>query len=329
VRVLVTGAGGFIGGVVADTLAAAGHQVTALVRDAGTDLAFAPTVEVVGADLRDPAQLSAAGISRGFDAVCHLAALTRVRESRQTPLRYFDTNVTGTVNLLAALEHGTEASGIAPAFVLGSSCAVYGEPGRGPIPETLPPAPANPYGATKLAAEQAVAYQAVTGRLGAVVLRSFNVAGGVQGHVDRDSSRIIPAALAVAAGREEVFRVNGDGRAVREYVHVRDIAQAYVAAVAAASPGSCRTFNVGSGIGISVDEVLATVERVTGQVVRRVSLPPVAEPQSLVADSRRIRAELGWDSPSSTIETIIADAWAWSYQHPEPVADRRRVGLTS
>ncbi|CUU57867.1 UDP-glucose 4-epimerase [Parafrankia irregularis] len=308
-RILVTGASGFVGGVTADLLCAAGHQVTALVRDATARSRLSRMVEVVQADLLEPRQLAAAGVSRGFDGVCHLAALTRVRESRETPLRYFAANVTGTINLLAALDAGTRATGVAPRFVFGSSCAVYGDGGTSPIPETRAAAPTSPYGASKLAAEQAVAYQAATGRLGAIVLRSFNVAGAVGSHSDRDSSRIIPAALGVASGRRDAFRVNGDGASIREYVHVVDMARAYLTALRAVVPGQCTVYNVGSGVGVSVSDVLATVESVTGRDVPRVTLPAVPEPRALIADSTRIRADLGWNSPSSTIERIVADAW--------------------
>ncbi|SNQ48142.1 putative UDP-galactose 4-epimerase [Frankia canadensis] len=307
-RVLVTGASGFIGSVVADALAAAGHAVTAMVRDRGAS-AFAPGVKVVVADLLDPPTLTAAGVERGFDGVCHLAALTRVRESRTAPLRYFQANLTGTANLLAALEVGTERTGVAPAFVFGSSCAVYGDIDLTGVPESRRPDPSNPYGASKLAAERLLAHQAGTGLIGAVILRSFNVAGAVEGRFDHDDSRIIPAAIAVASGRTEVFRVNGDGQALREYVHVGDMATAYRMALEVAGPGRCSVYNVGSGTGVSVIDVLAAVGRISGHPVRRVHCPPVAEPKALVGDSQRIRTELGWSSPRSGIDQIVADAW--------------------
>ncbi|WP_462187783.1 MULTISPECIES: NAD-dependent epimerase/dehydratase family protein [unclassified Frankia] len=248
-RVLVTGAAGFIGGVVTDMLATAGHQVTAMVREPMTTPRFAPDIEVVAADLLDPRQLAAAGVSRGFEGVCHLAALTRVRESRLDPVRYFQTNLTGTINLLAALEEGAEHTGVAPAFVFGSTCAVYGNVDLARIPETCPPDPVNPYGTSKFAAERLLSHQAGTGLLGAVILRSFNVAGAVAGHIDRDGSRIIPAAIAVASGCRDVFRVNGDGLALREYVHVVDMATAYLTALVAARPGTtrCSTWAAASG----------------------------------------------------------------------------------
>jgi UDP-glucose 4-epimerase len=310
-RVLVTGASGFIGSVVTDTLAAAGHSVTAMVRDRSPAPAFGPDVEVVAADLLDPRQLAAAGVGRGFDGVCHLAALTRVRESRTAPLRYFQANLTGTANLLTLLEAGTERTGTAPAFVFGSSCAVYGDVDLTGVPESRRPDPSNPYGASKLAAERLLGHQAGTGLLGVVILRSFNVAGAVEGHFDRDDSRIIPAAIAVASGRRDVFRVNGDGHALREYVHVGDMAAAYRTALEVAAPGRCSVYNVGSGIGVSVVDVLAAVGRVSGRPVRRVHCPPVAEPKALIGDSRRIRTELGWSSPRSSIDRIVTDAWRY------------------
>jgi UDP-glucose 4-epimerase len=309
-RVLVTGAAGFVGGMVADTLAGAGHQVTALVKDDGAARPrLREGVEVVPANLLAPAQLTAAGVEDGFDAVCHLAALTRVRESLASPLRYYAVNVAGTLNLLQALERGTDRHGIAPVVVFGSSCAVYGPSGVTPIPETAPPAPMHPYGSSKFAAEQMILQQARTGRIGAVVLRSFNVAGAAAGHADADRTRIVPAALDVAAGLAEVFGVNGDGGTVREYVHVADMADAYHAALGAVRPGEARVYNVGSGAGVSVLEVLGAVERVTGRRVARVRRPAAIEARILIADSERIRAELGWRSDRSGIDRIVADAW--------------------
>jgi UDP-glucose 4-epimerase len=338
-RILVTGAGGFIGGVVADLLAERGHRVTALVRRGGparglgpartkaerNTRPLAPGIEVVAADLLDPSSLARARLDRGFDGVCHLAALTRVRQSRDEPLRYFETNVTGTVHLLAALDRGVQAGGPPPIVVFGSTGTVYGDPGSAPVPETRPAEPVHPYGASKLAAEHAIAHQAATGRIGAVVLRSFNVSGGARRHVDGDTTRIIPAALRVAAGELPAFRINGDGRALREYVHVRDVAEAYALALAAASPGDRRVYNVGSGTGMTVNEVLAAVERVTGRTVRREYGPPVVEPRALVVDSGLIRAELGWRPTRSALDRVVSDAWRWS----RDAAGLSSDGLTS
>ncbi|MGF7238736.1 MAG: NAD-dependent epimerase/dehydratase family protein [Frankia sp.] len=308
-RVLVTGAGGFIGGVVTERLSAAGHQVTALVRNPRSAAGLPAGVEPAVADLLDPAELAAAGIGRGFDAVCHLGALTRVRDSRREPVRYFAVNVGGTVNLLEALGRGADRTGVAPIIVFASSCAVYGNGSDTPIPETALPLPNHPYGASKFAAEQVIAHLAETGRVGAVLLRSFNVAGAVATHQDRDPTRLLPAALAAAAGLTDAVDVNGDGSVVREYLHVADLADAYVAAVATGRPGRARVYNVGSGVGVSVNEVLASVERVTGREVPRRIRPPATEPRTLVSDSVRARTELRWSSPRSRIDDIVSDAW--------------------
>ncbi|MCQ0010395.1 GDP-mannose 4,6-dehydratase [Actinomadura madurae] len=242
------------------------------------------------------------GLPRGpYDGICHLAALTRVRESFDAPLRYFTANVQGTVNLLEAVD--------ADRVVLGSTAAVYGTPERQPIPESEPAAPASPYGASKLAAEQAVRFHARTGAIGAVVLRTFNVAGSVDGRVDPDETRLIPKALAVAAGRAPHLDVNGDGLAVREYLHVDDLAAAYVRAVEAVAPGEDRVYNVGSGAGAAVREVVAAVEEVTGRPVPTRSRPARPEAPVLVCDATAIRTGLGWRPDRSALPEIIAGAW--------------------
>ena len=293
-RVLVTGAAGYIGYAVGRRLVAAGHEVDGLVR---RDTALPDGVRPVRGDLLDPD-----GLPRGpYDGVCHLAALTRVRESFEQPLPYFAANVQGTVNLLEAVA--------ADRIVLGSTAAVYGAPERQPIPESEAPAPASPYGASKLAAEHAVRWHARTGAAGAVVLRTFNVAGSVDGRTDPDETRLIPKALAVAAGRAPHIELNGEGLAVREYLHVDDLAAAYVRALEAVRPGEDRVYNVGSGAGAAVREVVAAVEQVTGRPVPARRRPARPEAPVLVCDAAAIRAELGWRPERSALPEIIAGSW--------------------
>lgn len=301
---MVTGALGFVGQAVSRRLLADGHEVVALTRSSPSLIRpLPPGAELCVGDLRD-AEAVARAVD-GVDAVCHLGALTRVRDSADDPVRYYDVNVGGTLNLLRALER---RAGVVPHLVFGSTAAVYGSR-DGILAETGPAAPANPYGASKLAAEQAVAHLAATGRIAAVILRCFNVAGAVDGLGDPDLTRIIPRTLAVAAGSGTLM-INGDGSAVREYTHVTDVASAFALALAAAEPGAAPVYNVGSGVGVTLAEVVATAEKVTGRVVAREHQPEKPEVRVLVADSAKIRSELGWEPVSSSLEQILGDGWA-------------------
>ncbi|MGH8901354.1 MAG: NAD-dependent epimerase/dehydratase family protein [Egibacteraceae bacterium] len=303
-RVLVTGAGGFVGRVVVDRLAHAGHRVTALTRRAETG--FPEGTAVATADLLDRERLLEIVLDGAFDGVCHLAALTRVRQSFAEPLRYFAVNVGGTVNLLDALARTGQPSRL----VFASTGAVYGPDAPQPVSEDRPPVPANPYGASKLAAEQVIGYQAATGALGAASLRCFNVAGAAGGITDSDLTRLVPKALAVASGAAPFLEVNGDGSVVRELTHVADLADAYALALDAITAGQHRVFNVGGGTGVTINEVIAAVEEITGRPLPVRTRPVQNEPAVLVASSDRIRAQLGWQPTRSTLRRIVADAWA-------------------
>ncbi|HEU5158751.1 MAG TPA: SDR family NAD(P)-dependent oxidoreductase [Streptosporangiaceae bacterium] len=309
-RVLVTGAAGYVGYAVGRRLVDAGHDVAGLIRRPAQTRRLPGEVVPVVADLLDYGNLRAAvttvarhELGGPLDGVCHLAGLARVRESFADPLAYFAANVQGTVNLLRSLPENAHV-------VLGSTGAVYGSPEVQPITEAQPPAPASPYAASKLAAEEVLRYHARTERAGAVVLRTFNVAGSVDDRPDPDESRLVGKALDVAAGRLPHLTVNGDGTAVREFVHVDDLAAAYVLALEAAARGLHRVFNVGSGTGTSVRDVVATVAEITGRPVPTVSAPPAPEPPLLMADSSAIRDELGWTPKRSDLRQIISDAWA-------------------
>jgi UDP-glucose 4-epimerase len=276
-RVLVTGSTGYVGRVVVAELSAAGHIPIPFTGDVRRDR---PDGDV--------------------DAVVHLAALARVRESFEDPVRYYDVNVGGTVNLLRSPP---------PRFVLASTAGVYGAVDGGVIDEDCARAPANPYAASKAAAEDVLAWAAAAGRVRAVVLRLFNVAGGG----DRDDTRVITRACGVAAGRLSSMEVFGDGSAVRDFVHVRDVARAFVTAVECGAEG-CPVFNVGA-TPASVADVLGAVERVTGRpvaVVRRPAHP--GEVRELRADTTRLRA-LGWHPTHSTLDTLVRDQWAAEGPH--------------
>lgn len=309
-RVLVTGGLGYVGQAVAIRLAEAGHKVTVLTRQRPTELPGPLTgATLLERDLRDRDGIAATVGSHDFEGICHLAGRARVRESFQDPVGYFDTNTTGTINLLQALAMSPRPTRPVPRLVFASTIAVYGEPNGRRLNETCPTAPTSPYGASKLAAEQLIAYQAATGALGAVSLRAFAVAGAVGRHSDPDLSRIIPKALAVAQGLAPHVEINGDGSAVRAFTHVADIAEAYLLALEAAQLGKHLVYNVGVGNTVTVNEVLDTVQAVTGRHIPIVRRPAQPEPAILRVDAQRIERELGWQPARSTLRQIIEDGW--------------------
>ena len=302
-RILVTGAAGFVGYTVAERLCRDGYEVCGLARSEGR---LPDGVARVVADLRDDATVRAAFACR-FDAVCHLAALVRARDSRADPVAYWRTNVGGTLAVLRAL---AAQDGPPARLVVASTCAVYGEPGAARITEDIPPFPTNPYGSSKLAADRAVADLAATGAIGAVSLRAFNVAGGLPGHADQDETRLVPTVVAVARGRAPELVVNGDGGVVRDYVRVADMADAFARALDACRPGHWTAYNVGSGRRSTIMDVVAAAEAVAGRVLPVRHDPAAAEPAELRADASRIRRDLGWRPESSDLQRIVADAYA-------------------
>ena len=304
-RVLVTGAFGFVGTAVVRRLVDAGHTVVALTqRPEGARLPPTAAAEVVHADVRSFESM--APLVTQVDGVCHLAALTRVRESFARPREYFSVNAAGTGALVSALQYAA-AQGQTTRLVLASTAAVYGRPAVSLISESVVPVPMSPYGASKLAAER-MALGAVGDGLGVTVLRAFNVAGAVEGRTDQDLTRIIPKAIAVAGGLAPILEVNGDGSAVRDYVHVDDLARAFVAALEHCAPGGGAVYNVGA-TGASVAEIIEAVARVSGAAPAVKHLPPRPEAARVLADTARIRAELGWSPGRSSLDEIVADAW--------------------
>jgi len=316
-RVLVTGGAGYIGSVVAGRLVAAGHDVTVL-DDLSTGFADAvpPGAAFVKGTLRDCA---AEVLADDIEAVLHFAAKSLVGESVANPARYWSNNLGGTISLLEAMrEIGVRT------IVFSSTAAVYGEPGRTPILETDPTRPTSPYGATKIAVDTTLTEFCRLHGFGAVSLRYFNVAGAFQGADGRwlgerhhPETHLIPNVLAAATEGQPV-QIFGDdyptpdGTCVRDYIHVTDLADAHLRALAAARPGEHRIYNLGNGAGFSVREVIEVCREVTGiDIAAEVGPRRAGDPAVLVASSAKIQSELDWRA-SRDLRAMAADAWAFA-----------------
>lgn len=242
------------------------------------------------------------------DAICHLAALATARESFAKAIEYYDVNVTGTINLLRAVEAARLKR--PPKVIFASTNAVYGSGKSGALTEDDPPNPESPYAASKLAAEQLISGYARTGAIGASILRCFNIAGATaDGYGDPDQTRIISNVIRAANGEIPHVTVNGDGSAVREFTHVLDVAEAVRLALRSTEAGYGEVFNIGTGVGLSMMEVIRAGERITGRSIEIVHRPPAHEPHTLVANVSKARASLGWKARRSSIDRILADAW--------------------
>lgn len=322
---LVTGGAGYIGSVVASQLVDAGHRVTVLDDlSRGHRAAIPPGCDHLEVGLLDAAATRAA-LAGGFDGVLHFAALALVSESVAEPQRYHRGNFVGTLNLLDAMrEAGVKR------LVFSSTCAVYGEPERVPITEDVRTEPVNAYGNSKLAVDRMISDECAAHGLGAVSLRYFNVAGASGNHgEDHDpETHLIPLVLQAALGRRPHVSIYGtdyptpDGTAIRDYIHIEDLAEAHLLGIAATTPGEHRVYNLGSGTGFSVREVIETARRVTGREIPAREDPRRAgDPARLVAGSEKIRRELRWEPRKPELETILADAWAWHRAHPGGYGD--------
>ena len=317
-RILVTGGAGYIGSVIVSRLTARGHDV--VVYDdlsRGHRAAVAGGVPLVDGDVRDAGAVRDALLEGGCEAVVHMAALAEVAESVAEPARYRSVNVDGTAAVLAAAR-ATDVDRL----VFSSTAAVYGAPQRTPIDEDDALAPTNPYGETKLAAEELLWQARERDGLGATALRYFNACGadGACGEDHDPESHLVPLALRAARDGTPI-RVFGedyptpDGTCVRDYVHVADLADAHIAALEAL-PAVQGAFNLGTGSGDSVRAVLDAVEEVTGSTLRRESAPRRSgDPAVLVAGNRRAAERLGW-RPRRSLADAVADAWEWMRAHP-------------
>ena len=317
-NILVTGGAGYIGSHTAKALSRAGYRpVTydSLVYGHRHAVKWGPFIE---GDIADTAKLERVIKDEAIDAVVHFAAFAYVGESVTKPEIYFQNNVVGSLSLLDAMRH----TGVKP-IVFSSTCATYGMPDRMPITEDTLQRPINPYGETKLMIERALAWYGPAHDIRSVSLRYFNACGadpeGEIGEEHDPETHLIPLILDAALGKRAAIDVFGtdyptpDGTAVRDYIHVQDLADAHVKALAYLFAGGETTqVNLGTGTGNSVREVIDAVERVTGRTVpKREVARRAGDPPELVADPSKANSLLGWQPAMSDIDSIIRTAWAW------------------
>ncbi len=328
-KILVTGGAGYVGSHCARVLCDAGHEV--VVYDdlrAGHRTAVDSRATLVEADLADLPMLEKMVQGAGFEAVMHFAASLDVGESVKHPLAYYENNVVNTVRLLRVMEQDHLKK-----FVFSSTCATYGVPEAVPITETMSQAPINPYGHTKLTMEWALRDSVEGWGLGACALRYFNAAGAsadaTLGEDHDPELHLIPIVLQVALGQRDKVHLYGvdypthDGTCVRDYVHVEDLASAHLLAVESQQTGGFRCFNVGTGVGTTVKELVEAAREVTGHAIPTKPAPRrPGDPPELYADPTKITSELGWKPRYTDIKETVRTAWGWHQSHPHGFDDR-------
>ena len=321
-KVLVSGGAGYIGSVAVDALIAADHDV--IVFDnlyMGHRKAVNPKAEFVEADLGDADKVLETMQKHKPNAVMHFAAFSLVGESMENPAKYLGTNVTNGLNLIeAAVNSGVER------FILSSTAALFGSPETIPISENEPLSPGNPYGESKFFIERILRWYNETHGLKFAALRYFNAAGctELKGEDHTPESHLIPLVLQVALGQRDEIKIFGDdyetpdGTCIRDYIHVSDLADAHILALDALEKHDVLQYNLGNGSGFSVKEVIETSRKVTGHPIPADTVARRAgDPAILVADSTKIKSELGWDPKFPDIESIVSSAWNWHNKHPE------------
>jgi len=326
VRILVTGGAGYIGSVAVEQALAAGHDVAVLDNLwRGHRGAVPADCELFDVDLRDSDATRKAVAAARPDAIMHFAAATLVPESMENPLLYFEVNVVGSHNLIAAA-----IAADVPRFVFSSTAATYGDVSLDVITESTPTNPINPYGRSKLMVEQMLEWHQHRYGLHVAIFRYFNVAGATQnrGEDHTPETHVIPVALDVIRGRRPHFTVFGqdyatrDGTCIRDYVHVADLADAHVLAADWLAGNTWGIFNLGTNNGSTVQEIVQAVELVTDR-----TLPVVlgarreGDPARLVASSERARTILGWRSERSTMDQMVGSAWTWMERNPHGYGD--------
>ncbi|AEI96538.1 UDP-glucose 4-epimerase GalE [Roseobacter litoralis] len=321
-KILITGGAGYVGSACLRYVAEQGHEVMAY---DNLTMGHAQAVEghpIVQGDIADTELLTNTLRDFGADAVMHFAAATYVGESVQNPELYYRNNVGGTLSLLNAMRAAD-----VPRMLFSSTCAAYGMADSDTMSEATPLDPFSPYARTKLAAEWMIRDFAHAYDMGFTLLRYFNASGadanGRHGEDHTPESHLIPLVLQVPLSQRNKIMVFGedyptpDGTCIRDYVHTHDLASAHLLAIEATEVGTDEVFNIGTGIGQSVMQIIEACERVAGQsIAREVVARRPGDPPKLVADPTKIKTKLGWEPQYTDIDANIATAWAWHKARP-------------
>jgi UDP-glucose 4-epimerase len=320
-NVLVTGGAGYIGSVAVDALLAAGHRVAVLDNFyQGHRAAVNPEAAFFEADLADASAVRRVLGEFAPDSIMHFAAYTLVGESVENPFKYLGESVQNAINLIsAAVDHGVKR------FIFSSTANLFDEPERIPIAADERIVPGSPYGESKYFVERILHWAHRTKGLRYACLRYFNAAGctATKGEDHDPETHLIPLVIQVALGQRDSIKIFGDdyptpdGTCVRDYIHVEDLASAHLLALEALQEREVLHYNLGNGNGFSVKEVIETVREVSGREVKaEVTARRTGDPATLIADSTRIREELGWKPKHADLRSIVQSAWTWHLANP-------------
>ena len=317
-KVLVAGGAGYIGSVTTEMLCDAGHDVVVFDNlERGHQEAIDPRARFIQGDLRNKSDIVDAMQSEKPDAVIHFAAYIEVGESMKEPMPFYENNVGGSLNLMTAM-----VASDCKKLIFSSTCATYGTPERMPMDEMLPQLPESVYGDSKYICEHIFKWGGEIHGIECVFLRYFNACGatGKYGEAHDPESHLIPLVLQVAQGQRDKIFIFGDdyetrdGTCVRDYIHIKDLAQSHILAL---KPGISGAFNLGNGDGYTVNEVIEVCRKVTGHPIpAELQERRAGDCTALVADATKAKTELGWNPQFADLESIVQSAWDWHQAHP-------------